>query len=77
MDQSLIFSNFCVVTLNRTLDEITSFIEIFDDLLSSSDHDIDTFVKGVHFSNITRIANARIFISFNVVMGLKSILLEL
>ena len=56
---------------------ITSFIETFDDPLSSSDNKIDTFVKEVHSSNSARSANARILIYSNIVMGLKSILFEL
>ena len=81
MDQALIFANFLQsilgVTQNRTLNEITSFIETFDDLLCLSDKEIDTFVKEVHSLNSARRANARIFISYNIVMGLKSILFEL
>ena len=79
MDQAPIFANFLQniigVTLDRTLNEITSFIETFDNLLSSSDNKIDTFVKDVHSSNSTRSANARI--SSNMVMGLKIIIFEL
>ena len=81
MDQAPIFSDFLRnilgVTVNRTLNEITSFIETFADLLSSSDSEIDTFVKEVHSSNSARNANLRILISSNVVMGLKSVLFEL
>ena len=81
MDQAPIFANFLrsilVVTQNRTLNEITSFIETFYDILSLSDNEIDTFVKEVHSSNRARGANARILVSSNIVKGLKSILLEL
>ena len=81
MDQAPIFVNFLRkilgVTLNRTLTYITSFIKTFDDLLSSSDNEIDTFVKDVHYSKSARIANARTLIYSNVLMGLKSILFEL
>ena len=76
MDQALIFANFLQsilgVTQNRTLNGIISFIETFDDLLSSSDNKIDTFVKEVHSSNSVTSANARILISSNIVMGLMS-----
>ena len=62
MDQAPIFSDFLRnilgVTVNRTLNEITSFIETFADLLSSSDSEIDTFVKEVHSSNSARNANS-------------------
>ena len=59
-----------------TLNEIIRFIETFDDLLYSSDNDIETFLKEVHSSNSARSANARILISSNIVMGLKSILFQ-
>ena len=76
MDQAPIFANFLRtnfgVTQNRTLNEITSFIETFYDLLYSSDNKIDTFVKEVHSSNSVTSANARILISSNIVMGLMS-----
>ena len=81
MDQALIIANFLQnilsVTLNRTLNEITGFIEKIDDLLSLSDKNIYTFVKEVHSSNSAGSANERILISSNVVMGIKSILFEL
>ena len=81
MDQEPIFANFLRnildVTLNKKLNGITNFIETFDDLLSLSDNEIYTFVKELHSSKSTRSANARILISSNVVMGLKSILFEL
>ena len=64
MYQAPIFANFLQniigVPLNRTLNEITSFIETFDDLISSSDNEIDTFAKDVHSSNSARIANAKL-----------------
>ena len=58
------------------MNEITIFIEKIDDFLSSLDNKIDTFVKEVHSSNSARSANARILISSNIVMGLKSILFQ-
>ena len=52
MDQAPIVANFLRnilgVTLNKTLNDITSFIETFDDLLSFSDNEIETFAKEVH-----------------------------
>ena len=81
MDQALIFANFLRnilgVTLNRTLNKITRFIETFYDLLSLSENKMDTFVKELHSSNSARSANERILISYNVVMRLKSILFDL
>ena len=51
MDQAPIFANFLQnilgVTLNRNLNEITNFIETFDDLISSSYNEINTFLKEV------------------------------
>ena len=61
----------------RVREEIVTFIETFEDLLSSSDEEIDAFAKEVHPSNSARASNAKLIVSSDVVLGLKSILLEL
>ena len=61
----------------RVRDEIITFAETFEDLLSSSDDEIDAFVKVVHGGNSARASNAKLLISSNVVLGLKSVLFEL
>ena len=62
----------------RVREKIITFIETFEDLLSSSDDEIDAFVTGeVHNDNGARASNAKLLIGSNVVLGLKSILFEL
>ena len=61
----------------RVRDEIITFIESFEDLLSSSDDEIDAFVKEVHSGNSAKASNVKLLIGSSVVLGLKSILFEL
>ena len=81
MNDPAIFANFLENVLQvrpaRVRVEIITFIERFEDLLSSSDDEIDAFVKEVHSGNSARASNAKILIASNVVLGLKSILFEL
>ena len=81
MNDPTIFANFLENVLQvrpaRVKVEIISFIETFEDLLSSSDDEIDAFVKEVHIGNSTRASNAMLLIGSNVVLGLKSVLFEL
>ena len=76
-----IFANFLENVLQvrpaRVRVEIITFIETFEDLLSSSDDEIDTFVKKVHSGNSARASNTKILIGSSAVLGLKSILFEL
>ena len=81
MNDPAIFANFLEIVLQirptRVRVEIITFIESFEDLLNSSDDEIDAFVKEVHSGNSARASNAKILISSSVVLGLKSILFEL
>ena len=81
MNDPAIFANFLESVLQvrpaRVREEITSFIGTFEDLLSSSDDEIDAFVKEVHSGNSARATNAKLLIGPNVVLGLKSVLFEL
>ena len=81
MNDPTIFANFLESVLQvrpaRVRQEITSFIGTFEDLLSSSDDEIDAFVKEVHSGNSARASNAKLLISSNVVLALKSVLFEL
>ena len=65
------------LTVARARNEVTDFIKSFNDLLSTSEKEIDDFVKTVHSSNNARPANAKILIKASVVTGLKSLLYEL
>ena len=81
MNDPAIFVNFLEHVLQvrpaRVKDEIVTFVETFEDLLSSSDDEIDAFVKEVHAGNSARASNAKLLISSNVILGLKSVLFEL
>ena len=81
MNDPTIFANFLEnisqVRPVRVREEVITFIETFKDLLSSSDDEIDAFVKEVHSSNSARASNARLLITLNVVLDLKSVLFEL
>ena len=81
MNDPAIFLNFLNSVLQvrsaRVRDEIVTFVETFEELLSSSDDEIDAFVKEVHANNSARASNAKLLIGSNVVLGLKSILFEL
>ena len=62
MNDPAIFANFLENVLQvrpaRVRDEIITFIESFEDLLSSSDDEIDAFVKEVRSGNSARVSNA-------------------
>ena len=81
MNDPTIFANFLEGVLQvrpmRVRQEIISFIGTFEDLLSSSDDEIDAFVKEVHSGNSARASNAKLLIGPNVVLALKSVLFEL
>ena len=67
--------HFVQVRFARVREKIATYVETFDNVLSSSDDEIDAFIKEVHSSNWARASNA--LVSFNVVLGLKRILFEL
>ena len=74
MNDPAIFANFLEnvqqVRPARVRDEIITLIESFEDLLSSSDDEIDAFVKEVHSgnsSNSARSSNTKLLIGSSVV----------
>ena len=81
MNDAALFSTFLSgplgLTVARTRNEVTDFIGTFNDLLSTSEKEIDDFVKTVHASNSARPANAKMVIKASVFTGLKSLLYEL
>ena len=79
MNDPAIFLNFLdnIPQVRPARQEIVTFVETFEDLLSSSDDEIDPFVKEVHASNSARVSKAKLLIGSNVNLGLKSILFEL
>ena len=81
MNSPMMFADFLENILQvrpaRVREEVITFVETFEDLLSSSDNEIDAFVKEVHRSNSARASNSRLLITSNVVLDLKSILFEL
>ena len=81
MNDAALFSTFLSgplgLTVARTRNEVTDFIGTFNDLLSTSEKEIDDFVKTVHASNSARPANAKMVIKASVITGLKSLLYEL
>ena len=81
MNDPAIFANFLENVLQvrpaRVRVEIITFIESLLDPLSSSDDEIDAFVKEVHSGNSARASNVKLLIGSSVVLGLKNILFEL
>ena len=80
MNDLTVFANFLENILQvrpaRVREEVITFIEIFEDLFSSLDDEIDAFVKEIHNGNSARASNAELLISSNVVLGLKSVLFK-
>ena len=66
MNDPTIFANFLENILQirptRVREEIISFIWTFEDLLSSSDNEINAFVKELHDGNSARASNAKLLI---------------
>ena len=66
MDDKPIYLNFLInvtqVGVARAQNELVNFAHTFRALLSSSDKEIDDFVKNTHNVNSTRVNNARILI---------------
>ena len=81
MDDQALYTNFLTnvagVTVARAQNELLSFANTFRVLSSTSDKEIDTFVKNTHDLNSTRANNAKILIPTQAVMALKAILFEL
>ena len=67
MNDPTFFANFLENVLQvkpaRVKVEIISFIETFDELLSSSDNKIDAFVKEVHNGNSAKASNAKLVVN--------------
>ena len=61
----------------RVREEIATFVETFEDLLSSSDDKIEAFVEEVHSSNSARASNAKLLIGSDIILEPKNILFEL
>ena len=65
MNDPVIFLNFLdnlQVRPARVREEIIAFVETFEDLLSSSNDEIDAFVKEVYASNSARASNTKLLI---------------
>ena len=81
MDDPALYTNFITnvagVTVARVRNELLSFANTFRVLSSTSDKEIDAFVKNTHDSNSARANNAKILIPTQAVMALKVILFEL
>ena len=64
MNDPIVFANFFENILQirpaRVRVEIITFIESFEDLLSTSDNKIDAFFKEVHSGNSARAYNAKL-----------------
>ena len=71
MNDPSIFANFLDTVLQvrplRIKDEFLSFVGTFDDLLSSSDDEINSFVKEVYSGNSARSTGAKTLICSSVV----------
>ena len=81
MDDVIVFDNFLQrlgLNLNRQRNAITdSFGDTFEQFSSSSDDDIDEFVKQNNDANRSRAAAARVVISTRVINDLKATLFDL
>ena len=66
MNDPAIFSTFLQVRcgmIARVRTEFITFVDTFENLLTVTDADIDSFVKSTHAANTARTANAKILIS--------------
>ena len=81
MDDANCFRNFLTNVLQMTVprhrNTLLQFVSTFNQLLATTDNEIDTFVSTTHSANSGRANNAKILIEPNVIIGLKSILFEL
>ena len=81
MDNPAIYENFirnvAGVTINRNVNEVLSFADTFRMLLSTSEKELDTFLKNTHAANSARANNAKILISTSAVMAMKAVMFEL
>ena len=81
MNQATPFDNFLLNVLGFILPRnqvaIRSFMSNFEQLLATTEDELDSFVTNTHGSNTGRPAAQKITIPPNVLIGLKSILFEL
>ena len=70
-------TNLCGLTVLRARTEVITFIDTFDALLSTSEDEIDNFVKNTHAANSARAAAQRILIPSAAVITLKALRFEL
>lgn len=80
MNDPAIFSTFLQVRcgmIARVRTEFITFVDTFENLLTVTDADIDSFVKSTHAANTARAANAKILISPNSALIIKALLFEL
>ena len=77
MNDSAIFDTFVQnilgVSTPRARNAITAFVSTFNDLLSTTDEEIDAFVATTHSANSARAANAKILIPSNVAVSLQAL----
>ena len=74
---SCFLQNHAGVNLARYRVEIQNFIPTFETLLTVSDDEIDEFIKANNAANTSRANNARILLTSNTAVALKTILFEL
>ena len=81
MDDANCFQNFLINVLQmnvpRHRNTLLQFVSTFNQLLATTDDEIDTFVSTMHSANSGRANNSTILIPPNVTIGLKAILFEL
>ena len=70
-------SNLCGLTVIRERNETITFLNTFDALISTSEEEIDNFVKNTHSSNSARAATQRILIPSAAIVTLKALRFEL
>ena len=70
-------TNLCGLTIDRARNEVTTFLNTFEDLLSTSEEEIDNFVKNTHAANSARAAAQRILIPTASIVTLKALRFEL
>ena len=80
MNNPIIFDNFlnnvAGITNDNARTAVTNFIETFNDLLTTTDSEINTFVQNIHSSNSARTRN-KISIPPGSVISIQAILFEL
>ena len=70
-------SNLCGLTVIRERNETITFLNTFDALISTSEKEIDNFVRHTHSSNSARAATQRILIPSAAIVTLKALRFEL